>query len=53
MAQYQKEAPKSPTDSDATLEAVLDMVIFQTRDGDKLVRYQNQSDVIVLTFTGD
>jgi hypothetical protein len=53
MAQYKKTVPKDPADSDATLDAVLDMVIFQTRDGDKLVRYQDQPDVVVLTFTGD
>ena len=53
MAQYKKTVPKDPADSDATLDAVLDMVIFQTKDGDKLVSYQNQPDVVVLTFTGD
>ena len=53
MAQYKKTVPKNPTDSDATLDAVLDLVIFQTKDGDKLVRYQNQPDMVVLTFAGD
>ncbi len=52
MSEYTKSVPKSPDDSDATLEAVLDVIIFYTQDGDELVKYQNNSDKVVLTFEG-
>jgi hypothetical protein len=52
MAQYTKTVPKNPADGDATLEAVLEVVIFQTKDGDELVSYQTKPDKIVLTFDG-
>ena len=50
MAQYNKTVPKSPNRPDETLEAVLDLIIFQTEDGDELVGYQNKPDKVVLTF---
>jgi hypothetical protein len=54
MSRYTKTVPKNPADINATLTAVLDLIIFQTKDGDKLVGYQNQSDAaVVLTFEGD
>lgn len=53
MPEYTKSVPKNPASSDATLNAVLDLIIFQTADGDKLIRYQNQPNIVVLTFSGD
>ena len=53
MPEYTKSVPKNPANSDDTLDAVLDLIIFQTKDGDELVHYQNQPDEVVLTFTGD
>jgi hypothetical protein len=50
MAQYNKSVPKDPASGDETLKAVLDVVIFQTQDGDELVKYQNKPDKLVLTF---
>jgi hypothetical protein len=50
MAQYPKEVPKSPASCDETLKAVLDFVVFQTKDGDKLVDHQVLPDKVVLKF---
>lgn len=50
MTQYSKSVPKNPASGDETLEAVLDVIIFQTEDGDELVSYQNKPDKVVLTF---
>ena len=52
MTEYTKPVPKNPADSDATLEAVLEAILFYTKDGDELVSYQNQPDKVVLTFDG-
>ena len=52
MAQYTKTVPKNPANGDETLEAVLEVILFQTADGDELIRYQNKPDKIVLTFDG-
>lgn len=53
MAQYTKTIPKNPADSDETLETVLEVIIFQTQDGDELVSFQNKKDHVVLTFEGE
>jgi hypothetical protein len=50
--QYTKTVPKNPADADATLESVLEVVIFQTKDGDELISYQIKPDKVVLTFEG-
>jgi len=52
MTEYSKTVPKDPTDSEATLEAVLDAIILYTQDGDELVRYKNELKQVVLTFDG-
>ena len=52
MAKYSKTVPKNPADSDETLDAVLEVIIFQTQDGDELISFQNKKDQIVLTFEG-
>jgi hypothetical protein len=52
MAQYTKSVPQNPASCDQTLEAVLEVIIFQTTDGDELVRYQIKPDKVVLTFEG-
>lgn len=52
MTEYTKSVPKNPADGNATLEAVLDAIIFYTEDGDELVKYQNNPDKVVLTFQG-
>ena len=52
MATYTKSVPKNPASSDATLEAVLQVIIFQTKDGDELVSFQNGKDKVFLTFEG-
>jgi hypothetical protein len=52
MAKYIKTVPKNPANSDDTLDAVLEVIIFQTEDGDELVGFQNKKDQIVLTFEG-
>lgn len=53
MVQYTKSVPKNPASPDETLEAVLEVVIFQTQDGDELISFQNKPDKVVLTFTGE
>ena len=53
MAEYSKTIPKNPADSDATLETVLDAIIFYGKDGDELVSYENKPDKVILTFDGD
>ena len=50
MAKYTKTIPKNPADGDDTLSAVLEVIIFQTEDGDELVGFQNKKDQVVLTF---
>ena len=50
---YTKSVPKNPANGDDTLNAVLEVIIFQTKDGDELVSYQNKSDKVVLTFDGE
>jgi hypothetical protein len=52
MTEYNKTVPKNPTDSDATLEAVLEAILLYTEDGDEFVRYKNESKQVVLTFDG-
>ena len=52
MAQYTKSVPKDPANGDATLEAVLQVVIFQTKDGDELIDFQIKLDKVLLTFDG-
>jgi hypothetical protein len=52
MAKYTKTVPKNPVDSDDTLNAVLEVIIFQTEDGDELISFANKRDQIVLTFEG-
>ena len=53
MAQYSKTIPKNPANTDKTLEMILDLIIFQTEDGDELISYQNKPDKVVLTFDGE
>lgn len=53
MSQYTKPVPKNPADANATLEQVLDAVIFYSKDGDELVSYQNKADKVLLTFEGE
>ena len=53
MSQYTKSIPKHPSDADATLEQVMEAVIFYTKDGDELVSYQNKADKVLLTFEGE
>jgi hypothetical protein len=50
MAQYSKSVPKDLTSGDKTLNTVLDVIIFQTKDGDELISYQNKSDKVILKF---
>ena len=50
MAKYTKTVPKNPADSDDTLDAVLEVIIFQTEDGDELVSFENKPNQVVLTF---
>jgi hypothetical protein len=50
MAQYTKKVPKNPASADETLNAVLEVVIFQTEDGDELVSFENKPDEVVLVF---
>jgi len=52
MAQYTKSVPKNPASCDQTLEAILEVIIFQTADGDELVSYQIKPDKVILTFEG-
>jgi hypothetical protein len=52
MSVSTKSIPKNPDDSNATLEAVLDAIIFYAEDGDELVSYQNKPDKVILTFEG-
>lgn len=52
MAKYTKSVPKNPADCDDTLNAVLEVIIFQTEDGDELISFQNKPDQVVLTFEG-
>ena len=52
MAQYTKSVPKNPADGNDTLNAVLEVIIFQTKDGDELISYQNKPDKVMLTFDG-
>jgi hypothetical protein len=53
MTEYTKTVPKDPASGDKTLAAVLDLIIFQTEDGDEFVRYQIKPDKVVLTFDGE
>ena len=50
MALYTKSVPKNPASCDETLKAVLEVIIFQTRDGDEFVSFQNKPDKVILTF---
>lgn len=50
MAEYTKTVPKSPTSSDDTLKAVLDVIIFQTADTDEFIGYDVKANKVVLTF---
>lgn len=50
MIQYTKKVPKNPANGDETLNAVLEVVIFQTEDGDELVGFENKPDEVVLIF---
>jgi len=50
MAQYTKSVPKNPASGDDTLNAVLEVIIFQTKDGDELISYQNKPGKVTLTF---
>jgi hypothetical protein len=52
MTQYTKSVPKNPASGDDTLNAVLEVIIFQTQDGDELISYQNNPNQVVLTFDG-
>jgi hypothetical protein len=52
MAQYTKSVPKDPASSDKTLNAVLDVIIFQTKDGDEFISYENRADKVMLKFDG-
>jgi len=50
---YTKTVLINPVRPDFTMSAVLDLVIFQTRDDDKLIHYENKPDEVVLDFGGE
>lgn len=50
LSTYEKEIPKDPGSSEETLELVLGAIIFYTREGDEFIKYDNQSNSVVLTF---
>ncbi|HEV2693315.1 MAG TPA: hypothetical protein VG347_10515 [Verrucomicrobiae bacterium] len=50
MTQYTKTVPKDPAGLDATLKAVLQVIIFQTQDGDLLADFQIKPDKVLLIF---
>jgi hypothetical protein len=50
MAEYTKTVPINPGDPNATLGAVMDMIIFMTQDSDEFIKYDIESDQVVLTF---
>jgi hypothetical protein len=52
MVQYTKSVPKDSANNDATLAAVLEVIMFQTKDGDELISYQIKPDKVLLTFDG-
>jgi len=52
MTEYPRTVLKNPANPDATIADVLEMIIFQTKDGDELIRYDIQPDKVVLTFDG-
>jgi hypothetical protein len=53
MAKYSKSVPKDPLDPDETLNAVLEAIVFFTRDGDEFIAFDNQPDKVLLTFDGE
>ena len=53
MAKYTKTVPRNPVSCDDTLAVVLEMIIFQTADGDELVDYQIKPEKVLLTFEGE
>ena len=50
MLEYSKTVPKDPAGGDETLKAVLDVIIFQTQDGDEFISYEIRPNSVVLTF---
>jgi hypothetical protein len=52
MAQYTKSVPKNPASCDETLAAVLEVILFQTADGDEFISFQIKPDKVILTFEG-
>jgi hypothetical protein len=53
MAQYSKTVPKNPVNADDTLKAVMEVIIFQTEDGDDFIKYEIKPDKVLLTFDGE
>ena len=50
MAEYSKSVPRNPDSCDDTVKAILEVIIFQTADGDRLVRYEITPDQVILFF---
>lgn len=50
MPEYTKTVPKHPTDSDETLKAVLEVIIFQTADTDEFIHYKIKPGKVELIF---
>lgn len=50
MPQYTKSVPKNPADDDQTINAVCNLIIFQTQEGDRLVGVNVQPTQVILTF---
>jgi hypothetical protein len=50
MARFQKTVPKHPHDCDATLQTVLENIMFQNANNAKLVDSSIDDDEVVLTY---
>lgn len=48
--QYKTAVPRNPDDVDKTVKAVCDEIIYQTKDGNKLVKVEPRLIQVVLTF---
>jgi hypothetical protein len=53
MAEYTRSVPKSSEDPDETIKAALEVILFQTKDGDEFVSFESGPDKVVLMFDGD
>jgi hypothetical protein len=50
MTEYSKTVPKDPAGGDETLKTILDVIIFQTQDGDELISYGIKPASVILNF---